>query len=102
MRKAEIFVHNKPAGILEEISRSNYRFTYYPGYAGKPVSLTMPVRKEPYKYTKFPSFFDGLLPEGIMLDALIRQIKIDRNDHFSQLCAVGEDMVGAVTARELL
>lgn len=102
MRRVEIYFHSKPAGILEEISRSNFQFTYYNEYYGEPISLTMPVRKEPYQYSVFPPFFDGLLPEGVMLEALVRQLKIDRNDSFSQLCAVGRDMVGAVTVRELL
>ncbi|MEN8154794.1 MAG: HipA N-terminal domain-containing protein [Acidobacteriota bacterium] len=102
MRRAEIFFHNIPAGILEETTKNNFRFTYHISYSGEPVSLTMPVRNEPYQYSVFPSFFDGLLPEGLMLEALLRQLKIDRNDSFSQLCAVGKDMVGAVTVRELL
>lgn len=102
MRRVEIFFQNRPAGILEEILKNNYRFTYHSEYSGEPISLTMPVRKESYHYSGFPPFFDGLLPEGVMLEALVRQLKIDRNDSFSQLCAVGRDMVGAVTAGELL
>jgi serine/threonine-protein kinase HipA len=102
MRKAEIFVHGKWAGILEEIEAgSEYRFTYPPDYDGPPVSLTMPVTDQPYKFNRFPPFFEGLLPEGFNLEALLRTYKIDRKDVFSQLVTVGMDMVGAVTAREI-
>lgn len=101
MKKAEISVNNIPAGVLEQISRGRYRFTYYENYSGDPVSFTIPVRYGAYEYSEFPPFFDGLLPEGVMLEALLRQLKIDRNDSFAQLCAVGGDMVGAVTAREI-
>ena len=78
-------------------SENDYCFQYLPGYAGHPVSLTMPVRFEPYCFNTFPPFFDGLLPEGIQLDGLLRTRKIDKHDYFSQLLAVGEDVVGAVT-----
>jgi serine/threonine-protein kinase HipA len=101
MKRAEILVNNIPAGILTEISEEEYRFQYYKHYSGDPVSLTIPVRDEPYEYSKFPPFFEGLLPEGAMLEALLRNLKIDRKDNFAQLCAVGDDMIGTVTAREI-
>ena len=102
MRKAEVFVHGRPAGILEEIKPGrDYRFSYFQEYDGSPVSLTMPVSKEPYLYDRFPPFFEGLLPEGYNLEALLRTYKIDRKDLFGQLMPVGMDMVGAVTVVEI-
>ncbi len=102
MRRAEVFLHNQKAGLLEEIEAgTRYRFCYESGYSGPPVSLTMPVQEEPHEYAVFPPFFEGLLLEGFNLEALLRKNKIDRNDLFSQLMAVGEDMVGAVTMREV-
>lgn len=101
MRKADVFMHNIHAGIIEEISlRAAFRFTYDTQYDGPPVSLTIPVRPEPYDYEAFPPFLEGLLPEGYNLEALLRALKIDRQDLFSQLLAVGMDMVGAVTVQE--
>lgn len=101
MRKADVFMHGVFAGVLEEISpRTDFRFTYAPAYEGPPVSLTTPVRPEPYAYETFPPFLEGLLPEGYNLEALLRARKIDRQDLFSQLLAVGMDMVGALTVRE--
>lgn len=101
MRRAEIILHGKPAGILEERSMGNqYAFRYFEEYSGPPVSLTLPLRKEEYGFDAFPPFFDGLLPEGVQLEALLRQSKIDRRDLFSQLVAVGNDLVGATTVRE--
>lgn len=100
MRKADIFVHDRPAGILEESEDGvNYTFSYLPDYDGPPVSLTMPVAGDKYTYPGFPPFFEGLLPEGIMLEGMLRRLKIDRYDYFSQLMATGEDLVGAVTCR---
>lgn len=101
MRKADVFMHDVYAGVLEEISpRAAFRFSYDPAYDGPPVSLTMPVRPEPYAYDAFPPFLEGLLPEGYNLEALLRARKIDRQDLFSQLLAVGMDLVGALTVRE--
>jgi serine/threonine-protein kinase HipA len=101
MRKADVFMQGKPAGVLEEIEKGKlYRFTYSDDYAGLPVSLTMPVRERRFEFDRFPPFFDGLLPEGVLLEALLKRCKIDRHDYFSQIVAVGEDLVGAVTVRE--
>jgi serine/threonine-protein kinase HipA len=102
MRKAEVFVQGMRAGILEEIQlRSTYRFTYDAEYSGPPISLTMPIEKRDYEFDRFPPLFEGLLPEGYNLDALLRACKIDRDDLFSQLVAVGGDTVGAITVREI-
>lgn len=100
MRKAIIFVHDKRAGVLSENTSGGYQFTYDDNYDGEAVSLTMPITKHEFLFTKFPSFFEGLLPEGIMLEGLLKIGKIDRNDYFSQLVATGNDLVGAVTVKE--
>jgi len=100
MRKAKVFMHDELAGWLSESTdRAIYKFEYLKEYKGMPISLTMPVKDQSFVYRQFPSFFDGVLPEGIMLEGLLRQLKIDRDDYFSQLLAVGEDLVGAVTVK---
>lgn len=102
MRKAEVFVHSVSAGILEEISpKGSCRFIYHQAYNGPPVSMTMPIEEKEYEFDSLPPVFEGLLPEGYNLEALLRAHKIDRRDLFQQLLVVGEDMVGAVTVREM-
>ena len=71
------------------------------GYKGLVVSQTMPTKEKVYKFDIFPPFFDGLLPEGIQLEGLLKLKKIDKYDYFSQLIAVGNDMVGVVTVKEV-
>lgn len=103
MRKTEIRMHGVPAGVLEETAPGQAcRFTYYPPYNGPPISLTLPVNQKTFEFDRFPPFFDGLLPEGMMLESLLKKRKLDRHDFFGQLIAVGEDLVGAVTAAEIL
>ena len=96
-------MHGIPAGVLEEhVIGRHYSFRYFEDYSGPPISLTMPLRREKYTFDAFPPFFDGLLPEGVQLEALLRQMKIDRSDLFSQLVAVGKDLVGATTVAETI
>jgi len=90
----------EPAAILQEGAEGRYLLIYDEGYAGPPISLTMPVREREFGFDRFPPFFEGLLPEGVMLEGLLRQNKLDRTDLFAQLLAVGADMVGAVTVSE--
>ena len=97
MRKAKVFVNNIEAGILEELDNGSYQFIYAMQYTNAPVSLTMPLIQQIYEFEHFPSFFEGLLPEGVMLEGLLRQYKLDKYDLFGQLVQVGDDLVGAVT-----
>jgi serine/threonine-protein kinase HipA len=101
MRKANVFVHGLAAGMLEELPQGRYRFSYEPSYQGAPVSLTLSIQNAVHEFEQFPTFFEGLLPEGMMLEAMLRQYKLDRNDYFGQLILVGHDCVGAVTIEEL-
>jgi serine/threonine-protein kinase HipA len=103
MRKAKVFVKGVEAGILSELKRGKeYLFEYIDGYDGIEVSRTMPTKVKICNFDKFPPFFEGLLPEGIQLEGLLKIKKIDKNDYFSQLLAVGEDMVGVVTVKEII
>ncbi len=103
MRKAKIYVKGVEAGKLTEVQQGKeYIFEYNDGYEGLVVSRTMPKNIKVYKYDTFPPFFDGLLPEGIQLEGLLKIKKVDRKDYFSQLIAVGDDMVGAVTVKEII
>ena len=102
MKKAKVFVDSQLAGELQEIERNrHYRFVYLNSYAGPSVSLEMPINRSIYEFDKFPPFFDGVLPEGLRLEALLRQAKLDRTDYFGQLITVGADLVGAITVKEI-
>ena len=103
MKRAKVLMHGQFAGIFEEpVLGREYRFLYDEDYHGPPISLTMPIKQRIYEFYGFPAFFDGLLPEGEMLEGLLRQKKIDRLNYFAQLMAVGGEMVGAVTVKEIL
>jgi len=103
MRKAKVFVDGAEAGALTELEfAKKYRFEYLEDYKGNSVSLTLPLSLQIYEFDTFPPFFDGLLPEGYQLEGLLKIGKVDRNDYFAQLMAVGDDLVGNITVKEII
>ena len=98
MKKAKVFVNGHLAGELQEIERGKqYHFVYFQKLQ-RPFSIFRNANSQLiYEFDQFPPFFEGLLPEGMMLEGLLRQTKIDRHDFMSQLIAVGGDLVGNVT-----
>lgn len=96
MKLAHIYQQKQLAGLLEARDDGSYRFTYDAAFRGEPVSLTMPTSQRVWEFSRFPAPFEGLLPEGVQLEALLRLRKLDRQDLFGQLLAVGHDVVGSL------
>lgn len=101
-RNAYIYIQNIYAGILSEAD-NGYIFTYDKDYLqnpdAKPVSLTLPLQKEVYESKTLFPFFDGLIPEGWLLNVVSKNWKIDRKDRFGLLMAVCKDSIGDVSVR---
>lgn len=99
-RKAHIYYADNLAGILEEVD-SGYRFTYDDRYAqnpdSQPVSLILPITKEPYNSKVLFPFFDGLIPEGWLLEIGVKNWKINPRDRMGLLLAFCRDAIGAVS-----
>lgn len=100
MRRAEVYLHGVLAGHILEKNSTNYSLTYLANYEGNPISQTLPVKETPYFFNSFPSYFDGLLPEGYQLNILLKTRKIDAQDYMSQLLAISDDFAGAVSLLE--
>ncbi|MBS0626530.1 MAG: HipA N-terminal domain-containing protein [Verrucomicrobia bacterium] len=101
MKRAKIYVDGTLAGYLIELEKNrSYEFVYLDKYHGPAISLTMPLKERVYRFDEFPPFFDGFLPEGFMLDALLRKAKLDKNDRFEQLLLVGQELVGNITVEK--
>lgn len=100
MRKAQILMFDRTAGILEERD-AGYVFQYIPSYLESSdavaVSLSLPVRKEPYFDKRLFPFFDGLIPEGWMLNIAERTWKLNQRDRMGLLLACCRDCIGAVS-----
>ena len=105
MRRGLVCMRGKQVGILEETG-TGYRFTYDPGYLAKPdalpVSLTLPLRSEPFESPHLFAFFDGLLAEGTLREIQSRTFKIDTADSFGLLLkTAASDVIGSVTVEPL-
>lgn len=100
-RAARVRNHGLVAGLIEELPDGGYRFTYEPGYGGPAISLTLPVRAEPYAAASLFPFFHGLLSEGSTRALQHRALRIDEDDAFGLLLATGGDTVGSVTIEPL-
>ena len=102
-RTAYIYVRERFAGILKETD-SGYSFKYDEGYLSlsdsTAVSLTLPKRKEEYESKYLFPFFDGLIPEGWLLNVVTHNWKLDRNDRFGILLAACRDPIGNVSVWE--
>ena len=100
MKTALIQYKGKDAGLLKETDEG-YEFQYNEGYlsdtASKPVSLTLPLTDKPFKSSVLFPFFDGLIPEGWLLDVALRNTDISELDRFSLLLLCCKDCIGAVS-----
>lgn len=103
MRKAKVLVQNKFAGMLYE-TEDGYTFEYDKAYLtskeAEPVSLTLPLSGKLYKSRELFPFFDGLLPEGWLLDIALEQYHLKYYDRMGILLKCCEDCIGAVSIRE--
>ena len=98
LRKAKVNYKDRLAGYLRE-TENGFQFIYEEDYlrSGRPVSVSLPLRKEPYESKDLFSFFQGLLPEGWYLGIVSAPAKVDANDPFGLLLATTGDTIGAVT-----
>ncbi|WP_408098010.1 HipA N-terminal domain-containing protein [Peredibacter sp. HCB2-198] len=99
-RRGKVFVEDEFAGVIEQ-KEGLFVFKYDAEYLKKsdslPVSLTLPLRTEAYEQkTMFP-FFDGLIPEGWLLNIIEGNWKINPRDRMSLLLLACRDSVGNVS-----
>lgn len=100
MRKAEVYLQGRLAGLLEELDHA-YVFTYELQYLhaadAAAVSLSLPLRPEPFTDKRLFPFFDGLIPEGWLLDIAGQAWKLNPRDRMGLLLACCRDCIGAVS-----
>lgn len=98
-RTSYVYVRETFAGTLKETD-FGYSFVYDNDYLASEnpsaVSLTLPIQKEKYTSKTLFAFFDGLIPEGWLLDIVIHNWKINRKDRFGLLLVACKDPIGNV------
>lgn len=100
MRRAEIKINEKTAGWLS-LDENGYHFFYDPEYllseGAEPVSLTLPLQTAPFDSNVLFPFFDGLIPEGWLLDIAERNWKLNARDRMGLLMTCCKDCIGAIS-----
>lgn len=104
MRQGEIWVNNQPAGVLTE-DDNGYHFTYQERYLEQDkalaVSLTLPLKKEAFHSENLFPFFDGLIPEGWLLDIAHKNWKINPRDRMGLLLTTCRDCIGNISVKSI-
>lgn len=99
-RSGKVLFKDKQAGVVWQ-DEDGYGFEYDKDYLqlknNAAVSLTLPLREEPYLKDTMLPFFDGLIPEGWLLDIAIKNWKANPNDRMGLLLIACKDCVGAVS-----
>jgi serine/threonine-protein kinase HipA len=100
INKAKVFYSEQLAGYLEK-NDNGYSYVYDMAYLknehSKPISQTLPLSEYPYNSRILFSFFDGLIPEGWLLNLGRTHWKIKGSDRFELLITLCRDTIGAVT-----
>jgi len=101
MRQGKVYYKDHLSGIITETNEGEYLFQYEDNYiqehSSEFVTFTMPVREEPYRDNRLFPFFEGLIPEGWLLDIASKNWKINPNDRMGLLLACCQNCIGAVS-----
>jgi serine/threonine-protein kinase HipA len=99
-RAGVVSLRGRRAGLLRELESGGSAFTYDSDWLtssdAEPISLTMPLREEPYTSRSMLPFFENLLPEGWLLELATAKLKIAKDDVFGLVLATCRDCIGAV------
>lgn len=100
IRSGTIYFKKYNAGQIWQ-DQDGYHFQYSSEYLlseeAQPISLTLPLRPELFSSPVLHPFFDGLIPEGWLLEITVKNWKLDRNDRMGLLLTVCNDCIGAVS-----
>ncbi len=106
MRKAAVLYKDIHAGTLVETDEGEYTFqydtTYIENYPTQFLSFTMPVTDKIYDSSQLFPFFEGLIPEGWLLEVASKNWKIKANDRMGLLLACCQNCIGAVSVLPII
>jgi serine/threonine-protein kinase HipA len=106
MRQGAVYYKEHLAGTITETSDGEYVFQYDAHYVSNfPdafITFTMPVTDQPYLDNRLFPFFEGLIPEGWLLDIASESWKINKNDRMGLLLACCQNCIGAVSVKPII
>jgi serine/threonine-protein kinase HipA len=102
--KLKVFVNQREAGELWLDPQRRFCFQYNKSWINSPdsyrLSISLPLREDPYLNDDSYSYFTNLLPEGKILNVLSGKLQIPVSNQFELLRAIGGDCAGAVSLFE--
>lgn len=105
MRQAEIYYKDTLVGVLTETDEGEYTFLYDQNYTSRYpkqfITFTMPVSNKLYTDKRLFPFFEGLIPEGWLLDIATKNWKLNPNDRMGLLLACCHNCIGAVSVKPI-
>lgn len=105
MRQGKVYYKDHLAGIVTETNEGEYVFQYEQDYVENHpddfITFTMPVTDKPYTDKRLFPFFEGLIPEGWLLDIASENWKINRSDRMGLLLACCRNCIGAVSVEPI-
>ncbi|HEY8269510.1 MAG TPA: type II toxin-antitoxin system HipA family toxin [Pseudobdellovibrionaceae bacterium] len=91
--KGKVYFKNQLSGVIEKNEDGSFLFSYESHSPS--VSLTLPTSKTHYQSEELFPFFDGLIPEGWLLNLVQKNWKIPKNDRMALLLTTCQDCIGA-------
>ena len=105
MRQGRVYYKDRLAGTITETDDGEYVFRYNAQYVKDHpkdfITFTMPVTNEPYTDKRLFPFFEGLIPEGWLLNIASESWKINQNDRMGLLLACCRNCIGAVSVEPI-
>ena len=99
-RSGEVYYNKILAGVISETDEG-YMFSYEDSYLQNeetlPISLTLPKSSKQFFSKSMIPFFDGLIPEGWLLNIAVENWKLNSKDRMGLLLATCKDCIGAVS-----
>ncbi len=106
MRQGKVYYKNNLAGIITETNDGEFTFQYQEKYVKEHpsefITFTMPVTNELYTEKRLFPFFEGLIPEGWLLNIASENWKINKNDRMGLLLACCQNCIGAVSVEPII
>jgi len=101
MKKLQVFLNDRPVGILRSDKKRRFVFQYHREYLGTPdahpLSLSLPLRESPFEEDLARPFFSNLLPEGDIRSAIAKFVRVSGKNDMALLEKIGGECAGAVS-----
>lgn len=105
MRSGKVYYNNIFAGTITETDEGEFLFKYDDqyviNYPTNFITFSMPVTNDVYKDKRLFPFFEGLIPEGWLLNIASDNWKINLNDRMGLLLACCKNCIGAVSVEPI-